>query len=761
MGRPVTVYGTIYQPDGSPSRHATVYFSLESTSVGIEGLVPGRTQEVAYTDWDGSIETNLTASQVGGTRYRVQVQHQEYSSDAFYIVIPPNTSSVALHTVIRERKPEVDDVERATQQAQEYSSRAHEHRTRALDARNRAEDARDNAQEYRDEAKDHRDEAENYAELAADHSRLEPGNVETLEPGQDATIDITGDPGEQKLHMGIPQGPRGEPGTQVSFELSGVVDTVDDLPNDPDNGEAWLVESTLYVYSTETEEWHEIADIGPQLGDQPYRKILHVSQHGGSDNNYGRSPTKALRTINKALELAAEEEPPVVIHVYPGDYEEPGEMVVPPNCTVSSVGGRYATNITIKPEDKNKNLFLVDHAAHVSGFAIWGQEVDDFEDPTGGFAIAFRPGAQIMRSPYAYDISQNSGAEKIMRIPAPPQPEEGNPLLPRGGGCMLADRSVISPFSTFFYMLAFAVTPRSPNGLGYVAKNGAGVNSISAITVFQHKSFYALNGGHITLNNSGTQFGDISMHAKGSIDVVQPHEPDFEWFRNESTAESIEDAREPLKDHVWEESKEAYPEYYEDADDETKEAHDRDIDLFIDALKNCFLAGTPRSMQSHTLGYVDWDGGWVVPEDMLESFGYAFEVARDYLKDEGYVEDEDDQAMLDALVETPVQTFAEPEKLEFGSLIESLGHQFNNAGSGVNKEALPLNMHRMGRTLPVPFTILEEDGGRVRWSGADEQANQYFAEGVRIDGRTGRFTGRPFNATVRQIARRVANARGG
>jgi hypothetical protein len=99
-------------------------------------------------------------------------------------------------------------------------------------------------------------------------------------------------------------------------------------------------------------------------------------------------------------------------------------------------------------------------------------------------------------------------------------------------------------------------------------------------------------------------------------------------------------------------------------------------------------------------------------------------------------------------------------KIRFGSLIESLAHQFNNAGAGVNSNALPLNIGKPGQNRSVPFTVLRQNNGRVRWSGADEQNNQYFAGGTRINGITGKLEGRPFTSGVRQIARRIANSRG-
>lgn len=48
-----------------------------------------------------------------------------------------------------------------------------------------------------------------WAEIAADNSRLEIGTVMTVAPGDPATANITGDPGQQLLNLGIPDGADG------------------------------------------------------------------------------------------------------------------------------------------------------------------------------------------------------------------------------------------------------------------------------------------------------------------------------------------------------------------------------------------------------------------------------------------------------------------------------------------------------------------------------------------------------------------------
>ena len=124
-----------------------------------------------------------------------------------------------------------------------------------------------------------------------------------------------------------------------------------------------------------------------------------------------------------------------------------------------------------------------------------------------------------------------------------------------------------------------------------------------------------------------------------------------------------------------------------------------------------------------------------------------------------YAEDPAEETMLTDITNLIIKTLLNPQKLLFGSLIESLAHQFNLAGAGVNKNALPLNFRRVGKPLPASGSVLKENNGRVRWSGADELNNQYFAGGLKINGRTGRLEGRPFTSSVRRLARRAANSR--
>jgi hypothetical protein len=145
--------------------------------------------------------------------------------------------------------------------------------------------------------------------------------------------------------------------------------------------------------------------------------------------------------------------------------------------------------------------------------------------------------------------------------------------------------------------------------------------------------------------------------------------------------------------------------------------------------------------------------------DLLNAFTGSWNHMRNYIKS-NITTSVSDEAMLDGLVDDVlIGSIQNPSVIRFGSLVESLSHQFNLASAGVNVNALPLNFRRLGQPISAAASVSQEDGGRVRWSGADELNNQYFAKGLRINGRTGRLEGRPFTSSVRKLARRASNSR--
>jgi hypothetical protein len=497
---------------------------------------------------------------------------------------------------------------------------------------------------------------------------------------------------------------------------------------------------------------------------------IYVSEDGYEAGIANGSYLRPYSSLEEAFAAAQISENPVSISIMPGTYYTNGNLELPDNCSVIGTNGQYSTNIVMNEGFEQNNCFLVGSGCYIQGISFINQQIDNFDDPTVGFAVAFRPGALILRSPYVRDISQISNYRRE-NISAPLNPRNSlggiedlggsdhpNPLVGRGGGVLLADRSILNQNSIFPYMLAFGATPRSPNGLGYVAKNGAGINGIGSITIFQRCAFYALNGGQITLNNSGTQFGDISMRAKGSTPVVEPYTTNANLIVSEISANIITDNTTAIINSMWDY---LVSQGYTVNEEFTR----RDGTNLLRSISFDLLAGSQTGTRNFVAGFFDYKGDLVFnpnanagSDTLLQAFLDAFDKMLADIKI--LITNTQVRTMLDGLFEDVLKaTIINPSRLQFGSLIESIGHQFNLAGAGVNKNALPLNFRRVGTPLAASGSVLQEDGGRVRWSGADELNNQYFARGLKINGRTGRLEGRPFTSSVRRLARRAANSR--
>ena len=966
-----TRYEVFIQHRNAPSHSTTIYVPESSSPVQFQNLidyeVEGSPEIVGLLE---NIQEKLSeADSVVGTvedkAEKVDVKHGDVESwhgevkdrhgdvetkhddvKGWYEDVEAKHEDIETwHGEILDAKEVVDDIdvdklEEAAETAQnavddveQYKNDAEEARDDAEEARSKAEDYESTARDHRNAAQGYRDEAENYAELAADNSRLEAGDAEKLHWDEDPYVEIKGDPGDQILNLGVPQGPigpegpigpPGPPGVRAALNLRGVVDSEDDLPDSADDGDAYLIDEQIYIYSNG--EWVQSLEFSGDLVTQPYVRQIYVSAEAGDDNEHdGRSPRQPFKTIGRALaearmiqaeldtsDMVHANTPIVAVAVYPGTYQEDhkamyqteelpddehakavaryGILEVPENTGVYSIAGQYMTDVMPKPDGvnfndgdgesgkplRNLNLFLCQQSTFIQGFTIRGQEIDDMEDPNGGFAVALSPGKSINRSPYVRDIAQVSNYEAL-RNPAPPQPHVNdpfpNPAVGKGAGTLLVDRKITPPDTMFPYMLGFAATTRSPNGMAYVAKNGGGLNTIATVTLFAQTHFYAIRGGHLTLNTTGTQFGDITLRASDTMQVVHPYRFDasvpevrlagemqddelpesIQAIRNAALASeaSFLDVQQAKMDEIdqytgplvhdyfeWLKDHDTYGELPWD-DPYIKYICHRDGMIFLQTLENTLLTGIDFSARTFVLflfsyrpedkwrdniQYQEGDivndlGQWykalkdvrggdrpsdsddweAVPEDekppvmLPESEGQvqyvfegseydpqlmidAFRAAYDFMLERlfgdrephnsdntftGTISDEDHRTMLEFTVDRVINdTLDSPRLMTFGSLCESLGHQFNSAGAGVNHHALPVNMRRSGWHRNVNQTIVEDRGGRVRFNGSDEMNNQYLARDVRIDGRTGRFEGRAFQATVRQIARRIANSRG-
>ena len=277
----------------------------------------------------------------------------------------------------------------------------------------------------------------------------------------------------------------------------------------------------LRLYYRDTANTAQLVQTYPSVAALEYSlaNTIYVAASGSNTNN-GGSWKNAFRTIEYALEVARNINAPMLIEWAPESivYTK-GHLDVPDNCVIKAV--HRTVFIRPVPGYEQRNVFRLGSGCFLEGVMFEGWQLDSLTNPSEGFAVSFRPGAVITRVPYAHKIAARTLPS--WGIVAPPlDVNMGNPLVPIAGGVCLADGAVCSQYSIFPNIMTWGATPVLPNGIGYCAKNGGLINAVNAVSMWAHKHFLALNGGQIILSACSTQFGDYSLAADGTRNIVNP-----------------------------------------------------------------------------------------------------------------------------------------------------------------------------------------------------------------------------------------------
>lgn len=351
-----------------------------------------------------------------------------------------------------------------------------------------------------------------------------------------------------------------------------------------------------YIDPLTSESVEEIVKIA---GSVPIENTLYV-QKSGSDNNSGDTWSAAFATIEKALEAAAARQALTLIDIGPGVYQTEGHLNVPDNTVIRAA--HRTVFIRPYPGFEEKNVFRVGSGCFIEGPVFEGWRLDDMDNPTEGFAICFRPGALITRVPYVHKI--------VVRTPpywtsiAPPlDRNNANPLVGRGAGVVLADASVLDPDSIFPNIMTWGATPVTHNGIGYCAKNGGLINAVNAVSMWCHRHFYALAGGHIILSSCSTQFGDYTMVSTGTRNLVSPTEISVTLTEQNTASLAIDSAKSTIINNLLSElAAEGYTTGWpSDYDDITA----RDAGLFLQALSWTLKTANEKPMLDFARGLFD------------------------------------------------------------------------------------------------------------------------------------------------------------
>ena len=253
----------------------------------------------------------------------------------------------------------------------------------------------------------------------------------------------------------------------------------------------------------------------------PVARTFYVTM-AGSDANDGKSITKPKATINSAIDALVASGAAGIIIVHPGDYVVQPDTDIPPNCAIYGYDLRV-TNLRLPTGQEVNNMFRMTSGIKVRGFSFRGLQHDaytidpltlDAIPPTKGFAFVFKPGAIITRSPYIADCSQlHEFSQDEMVLPI--DREDGNYIFTTqagyGGGNILADGSVLSEDSPLKSVVVDSFTAINPNGVGYLITRDAFVQLVSVFTNWSRAGIWTHQGGHVTMANSNSTFGDYSL----------------------------------------------------------------------------------------------------------------------------------------------------------------------------------------------------------------------------------------------------------
>lgn len=492
--------------------------------------------------------------------------------------------------------------------------------------------------------------------------------------------------------------------------------------------------------------WVNVGDSGV---DTSVANTVFVTSNG-SDLNSGFSETTAVATFERALQIANSRPQLTLIKVGPGIYETEGHLDMPDNCIIQGVH----RGVFVRPKSgfEERNVIRMGSGCFVEGLMIENFRLDSLTDPTEGFAFSFRPGAVITRVPYAHKCAVRS-AQPPGFVGDSLDAINGNPLFPRGAGVALADGLVCSQYSIFPNIMTWGATPVSYNGIGYCAKNGGLINAVNAISMWAHKHFLAMSGGQIILSSCATQFGDYSLVADGSRQIIVPKEMTANLSVQTASANLVVAARDTIVDDNWNDLvTNGYTTTW-DAADETFTRYDSNT--WLRSIESMLRGGTSDVIERFQLLLFNTIGDPVFSPDKLAAFIHSFEYMRDQMNAlSGMTVDA--QTMITDATAKLIDTLNNPVTRTEPSRIEAIGHTWTANMIGVWAIKIPPAEAR----LPIRDSILETNGGVVIATGQDSAGNAIFAGDVTIDARFG-MGGRGFIAPTKREAIRAAITFGG
>jgi len=486
----------------------------------------------------------------------------------------------------------------------------------------------------------------------------------------------------------------------------------------------------------------------------PVARTFYVTMDG-KDLNEGSSLTAPLASIAEGLARAAALGVPAIVIVQPGEYVVPPDTVIPANCALYGYDLRV-TKLSLPPGQEVNNMFQMSNGIKARGFTFANLRHEPYTlaggPPQKGWAFVFKPGELLTRSPYVADCSQlHSFTQDQMALPI--DKAAGNPLMPRGGGNLLADGSVLAPSSPLRSVVVDSFTAINPNGVGYAVTRNAFVQLVSVFTNWARVGLWAHDGGQITVANSNNTFGDYALAATGFRNTVQ-----IEGLSGTGVLATHTTAANTLTVQT-----EAiitalmgtrYPTLagFNGLSERDKAFTERDTRTLLRSLINDLRSGQDRGAQSFAKGLFDWNANYAFSVALVPLFFATWEQVRLELVDR--TTNNAAQAMITALIGLISDVVTRPQdyRVGFASVIEATGQQFSYAGSGVNYNALPFSQRGTGRAPDPASTLLKTGGGRIYATFSTEVGDTYLGEDLRVDFERNTIEGQAFSRGVQNIA---------
>ena len=521
-------------------------------------------------------------------------------------------------------------------------------------------------------------------------------------------------------------------------------------------------------------------------------KIFYVSEDG-ADTNDGKTLNTSFRTIKAAINaasasLAANPGLPVYrqsVQVKSGYYVEEAPITVPSNV---SILGDDLRSVVIRPTTgtKTENLFLMNNGTYCWGLRLEGCEIDNLDDPRKGFFFAFAPDAYIVTSPYIQNCSAISTPADKFYVPL--DYENNNPLVGNGPGGMIVDDSVLNGYSPLKSMIVDAYTQVAFNGIGICIRGRGYGQLVSFFTNFSSTGVFCIDGGHASLLNSNTTFGDYGLRAQGKRMLVRPDISAVSASIDISGSLLIAAQKTNIQNYMINKLalSGSYNYTYVSGSGTRYASTITDSGLLIDSIAADLLQVKPTRTSQFTSGLFKgqdistgsiytlspatgstFDKGAITIFPLISNTSGS--LAGDFIKSYGYmkeyvISDPDSRfttlstpaknkigqmfdVVSNTLTQVVVQNSGSNLLEEFGSLVTSTSHDFSYAGAGVNFLALPINQGGIGETN-VDIRIFETGSGRVFHTSGDETGDFYAGNDFVIRQATGTIEGRTFTKAL-------------